>query len=66
MFCDFLEQGVWKNIKSVEMEVYFHQYMIREQFCAQMVGYQQHYEKGWKFFTVIKDNNQHVNLRALM
>jgi hypothetical protein len=54
VFCDAREQGVWRDIRSVEVKVWFtgSSRMMGYHFFSQMVGHQQHYEKWWKEFTV--------------
>ena len=65
IFCDSLEQGAWKNIRSVKVEVHCYPGEVRERFYDKMVARQHHYEKGWKEFLVSKDG-YYVNLSALM
>ena len=52
IFCVSLEQGVWPNIKSVEVKVVCDSSETTEQFFNQTVGYKQHYGELWKVFTV--------------
>ena len=65
IFCDSLEQGIWKNIRSVEVTVSSYSGETSEPFFNQMVGRKQHYEKGWKEFMVSKDGFD-VKLQALL
>ena len=65
IFCDSLEQGVWRNIKFVGMLVQFHLDEPKEPFFR-MVGHQRHYEEGWKKFMVRKEESNYVTLTALM
>ena len=65
--CDAWEQGVWKNIGSVEFMVIFHPSNAGNPFFTQMAGHQQHYRKWWKEFTVTKEDEswgQKIFLRA--
>ena len=58
VFCDAREQGVWRDIRSVELRVRY--------FFVQTVGHQKHYEKWWKKFTVAKQDFMTVIVRASM
>ena len=55
VFCDAREQGVWRDIKSVEIEILFNSSLEAIRFFDQAVGHQQRYEKWWKTFTVTKE-----------
>ena len=67
VFGDAREQGVWRDIRSVEVMVRLsgssRKYENRS--YAWMVGYQQHYEKGWKEFTVTEKASERM-VRASM
>jgi hypothetical protein len=64
IFCDSLEQGVWKNIRSVRMKVGYESHEVNWQL------YKQRYEKGWKEFKVDFDwvgfESANANLSAWM
>jgi len=62
VFCDALEQGVWRYIRSVEMRVWFPSSSKNEghHFFIQMVGQQRHYEKWWKEFIITKDDSPNM------
>ena len=47
-FCEAWEQGVWKGIRSVEVELWGGE----GQALIQKYGHKEHYEKWWKEFTV--------------
>ena len=53
--CGAWEQGVWRDIRSVEFRVRFHVTSELFPFFDKIVGHQQLYEKWWKEFTVTKD-----------
>ena len=53
VFCGAWEQGVWQDIRSVEVRVVFDTTEVFP-FFDKMSGHQQHYEKWWKEFTVTK------------
>ena len=57
VFCDARDQGVWRDIRSVEVVVGLFgslRYNENSSF-AWMVGHQQHYQKWWKEFTVTEN-----------
>ena len=54
VFCGAWEQGVGRDIRSVEVRVVFNDTSKVFPFFDKIVGYQQHYEKWWKEFTVTK------------
>jgi len=59
------EQGVWRDIRSVEVKVLFS--IDEESFFTQVVGHQRHYGKWWKEFTVTKETSRPmVIVRASM
>ena len=64
VFYDAREQGVWRDIRSVEMKVWCVVYSERSHFFDRTVGHQHLYEKWWKEFTVTKDNRGMVTVRA--
>ena len=55
VFCDAWEQGIWRDIRSVEVRVSFNATSEVFLFSDKIVGQQQHYEKWWKEFTVTKN-----------
>jgi hypothetical protein len=56
IFCGASEQGAWRDIRSVEVEIRFMPSSEASQFFDQTVEHQQHYEKSWNTFTVTKSN----------
>jgi hypothetical protein len=63
--CHAPEQGVWQDIKSVEVEIRFNTSLEESDFFDQIVGHQQRYEKWWKTFMATKEFGRlfqvHVN-----
>ena len=53
VFGDSRSQGVWRDIKSVEVAI-MPFFSLRNYDIASMVGHQQNYKKWWKEFTVTK------------
>ena len=70
VFCDAWEQGVWRDIRNVEVQVRFSGYSrdYGNQFFRRAVAHQQHFEKWWKEFTVTKEDSllTRVLVRASM
>jgi hypothetical protein len=68
VFCDAREQGVWRDIMSVEVKVSFKGSSSEgESFVNRMVGDQRDFDKLWKEFTVTKDDlGMMVTVRASM
>jgi len=67
IFCDAREQAIWRDIGSVEVKVMISPTSSSDMyhFFNEIVGYQQHYEKWWKEFTVImEDSRMMVIVRA--
>ena len=66
IFCGAWEQGVWRDIRSVKVEILFDSSSKASHFFDQTVGHQQHYEKWWKTFAVTKESvgGAHVNVHA--
>ena len=56
VFCGAWEQGVWRDIRSVEVVVVLYDSSKVFPFFDKIVGHQQLYEKWWKELTVTKDN----------
>ena len=54
VFCGAWEQGVWREIRSADVMVWFNVASDVSPFFDKIVGHQQQYEKGWKGFTVTK------------
>ena len=50
-FCGASEHGVWRDIKSVEVDIWFHSSSDASDFIDGTVGLQPHYEKWWKSFS---------------
>ena len=66
IFCDSWKQGVWKNIRRVDMGVYYDLDGGSELF-NEMVGCQQQYAKGWRRFMVYHNFTYSIiSLEALM
>ena len=55
VFCGAWEQGVWRDIRSVEVRVWLNTALKAFPFFDKMFGHQQLYEKWWKEFTITKD-----------
>ena len=64
VFCDAREQGVWKDIKGVEMEVWQGGSSEGFHLFNRTVGHQHLYKKWWKEFTVTKHNLGTMIVRA--
>ena len=64
VFCDAREQGVWRDIKSVEMKFWNDASSEGSHLFDQRVGHQHIYGKWWKEFTVTKDDWGMVIVRA--
>ena len=66
VFCDAREQGVWRDIRSVQVR--FNIYgSVRDDvlpFFIQTIGRQQHYEKWWKKVTVMRGWSKTVVIHA--
>ena len=60
VFCDAREQGVWRDIRSVEVEVRPGDSSERYHFFDRAVRHQRHYERQWKKFEVTKDTWKRV------
>ena len=68
VFCNAWEQGVWRDIRSVEVKVTFTGCPVDDahRFFGQTVGHQQDYEKWWKAFTVTMGDFFMVIVKASM
>ena len=66
VFCGAWQQAVWRDIRSVELEIQFHSSSEASHFFDQTVGHQRRYEKWWQTFTVTKGSIgcAHVNINA--
>ena len=64
VFCDAREQGAWRDIRSVETEVWCGRSSEGLHFFNRAVGQQHVYEKWWKEFTVTKVDRGKVMVRA--
>ena len=64
VFCDARERGVWRDIRSVEMKVWYGGFSEGSRLFDWTVGHQHLYEKWWKEFTVTKDDCGVVIVRA--
>ena len=60
VFCGAQEQGVWRDIRSVEVRIKFY-VTSGVPFFDKIVGHQRQYEKWWKEFTVTKGNRAKDN-----
>jgi len=52
VFCEASEHGVWRDIRSVRVEIEFDSGSEASHLFDQTVGHQPRYEKWWKSFTV--------------
>ena len=69
VFWNAMEQGVWRDIMSVEVDVSLKGSSSedRHRFFSQMVGHQRDFDKWWKEFTVTKNGlGMMVTIRASM
>jgi hypothetical protein len=68
IFCGASEQGLWPDIKSVEVDIWFSISSEASHFFDRTVGHQLRYEKWWKTFSVTKILVlwDHVNVNASM
>ena len=64
VFYDAREQGVWRDIRGVEMKVWYRGDLERSHLFDRTVGHQHLYEKWWKEFTVTKHDWGMVIVRA--
>ena len=62
VFCDAQERGVWRDIRSAKVTVWFTGSSWSDQYHSfiQMVGHQLFYEKWWKEFTVTKEDRSQM------
>ena len=62
------EQGVWRDIRSVEVKVWLNGFPSNDgnYFFRQMVGRQRHYEKWWRKCTVSMESSMLVIVKATM
>jgi hypothetical protein len=63
VFCGALEQGVWRDIRSVEVEIQYDNFSEASHLFDQTVG---RYEKWWKTFTVTKKYGTCITVSASM
>jgi hypothetical protein len=70
VFCDVREQGVWRDIRNVEVKAWFTGFFRNDttyRLFSQRVTSLQHYEKWWRKFTITKrDMHMLVVFRASM
>jgi len=64
VFCGASEHGVWRDIRSVEVEIRFHSSSEVCRLFNQTVGHQPRYETWWKSFTVNTMDPYPVNMRS--
>jgi len=57
VLCGAREQGIWRDIRSVEVEIRCNSLAEVSHCLDEAVGHQQQYEKWWKTFAVTKDDN---------
>jgi len=55
VFCEALEEGVWRDIRRAEVEILFNSFSEASHFFGQTVADQQSYEQWWETFTVTKE-----------
>jgi len=66
VFCGASEHGVWRDIRSVEVEIWLNSSSEASDFIDQTIGHQQRYEKWWKSFTVTQKYAKIVLITASM
>jgi len=66
VFCGASGHGVWRDIRSAEVEIGFHSSSEASHLFDQTVGHQPRYEKWWKSFTVTKTYATIVTINASM
>ena len=64
VFCDAREQGVWRDIRSMEVKVWYGSSSEGSRFFRRTIGHQHFYGKWWKEFTVTRDNWGTMTVRA--
>ena len=71
--CDVRAQGLWQDIRSLEVKFWFYHNSWRfpdhgfvDHFFNKQVGQQQHYRKWWKEVTVTKVSAEEVKIIASM
>ena len=66
VFCGAPEHGVWRDIRSVGVGVWFDTISEASDVVDQIVGHQPHYGRWWKSFTVTRRYITTVNINASM
>jgi len=66
VFCGASEHGVWRDIRSVKVNILINSSSGASHRFDQTVGHQQRYEKWWKSFTVTKGHAPNVKIIASM
>jgi len=66
VFCGASEHGVWRGIRSVEVDIWFYSSSEASHRFDQTVGHQLRYEKWWKSFTVTKGHATNAIITASM
>jgi len=66
VFCGASEHGVWRDIRSVKVNIWFYSSSEESHHFDQIVGHQLRYEKWWKSFTVTKGHATYVTITASM
>jgi len=66
VFCGASEHGVWREIRSVEVKVWFNSSSEASHLFNQKVGHGPRYKKWWKSFTVTREFAKTVKITASM
>ena len=66
VFCGASEHGVWRDIRTVEVEIRCDTISEAYRLIDHIVGHQPRYEKFWESFTVTKNNTTKVIITASM
>ena len=66
VFCGAPEHGVWRDIRSVKVNIWFYSSSEESHHLDQTVGHQLRYEKWWKSFTVTKEHATNATITASM
>ena len=64
LFCGAWEQGAWRDIRSVVVEIRFDSLPEASHFLGQTVGHRRRYDKWWKTFTVTERYTIMVTVNA--
>jgi len=66
VLCGASERGVWRDIRSVEVDIWFNSSSEASDFFDQTVGHQPRYEEWWKSFTVTRRFAKIIIIKASM